>query len=171
VARSIRVAGDEMDEDIIAYARQKYNLLIGDRTAEQSKIEAGSAYPLEQEIVYTLRGRNLITGLPEAVDVSSIEVREALRNSVGIIVEAIKGTLDDTPPELVADLMTDGIVLAGGGALLRGLAQRVSEETKMKVYVANEPLACVAKGAEKILESLDDLRKVLTSMQRGSTIH
>ncbi len=171
VARSIRVAGDEMDEDIIAYARQKYNLLIGDRTAEQSKIEAGSAYPLEQEIVYTLRGRNLITGLPEAVDVSSIEVREALRNSVGIIVEAIKGTLDDTPPELVADLMTDGIVLAGGGALLRGLAQRVSEETKMKVYVANEPLACVAKGAEEILESLDDLRKVLTSMQRGSTIH
>lgn len=171
VARSIRVAGDEMDEDIIAYARQKYNLLIGDRTAEQSKIEAGSAYPLEQEIVYTLRGRNLITGLPEAVDVSSIEVREALRNSVGIIVEAIKGTLDDTPPELVADLMSDGIILAGGGALLRGLAQRVSEETKMKVYVANEPLACVAKGAEKILESLDDLRKVLTSMQRGSTIH
>ncbi len=171
VARSIRVAGDEMDEDIIAYARQKYNLLIGDRTAEHAKIDAGSAYPLEQEIVYTLRGRNLITGLPEAVDVSSIEVREALRNSVGIIVEAIKGTLDDTPPELVADLMSDGIVLAGGGALLRGLAQRVSEETKMKVYVANEPLACVAKGAEKILESLDDLRKVLTSMQRGSTIH
>lgn len=171
VARSIRVAGDEMDEDIIAYARQKYNLLIGDRTSEQAKIEAGSAYPLEEEIVYTLRGRNLITGLPEAVDVSSIEVREALRNSVGIIVEAIKGTLDDTPPELVADLMSDGIVLAGGGALLRGLAQRVSEETKMKVYVANEPLACVAKGAEKILESIDDLRKVLTSMQRGSTIH
>ncbi len=171
VARSIRVAGDEMDEDIIAYARQKYNLLIGDRTAEQAKIEAGSAYPLEQEIVYTLRGRNLITGLPEAVDVSSIEVREALRNSVGIIIEAIKGTLDDTPPELVADLMSDGIILAGGGALLRGLAQRVTEETKMKVYVANEPLACVAKGAEKILESLDDLRKVLTSMQRGSTIH
>lgn len=171
VARSIRVAGDEMDEDIIAYARQKYNLLIGDRTAEQAKIESGSAYPLEQEIVYTLRGRNLITGLPEAVDVSSIEVREALRNSVGIIIEAIKGTLDDTPPELVADLMSDGIILAGGGALLRGLAQRVTEETKMKVYVANEPLACVAKGAEKILESLDDLRKVLTSMQRGSTIH
>ena len=144
VARSIRVAGDEMDEDIIAYARQKYNLLIGDRTSEQAKIEAGSAYPLEEEIVYTLRGRNLITGLSEAVDVSSIEVREALRNSVGIIVEAIKGTLDDTPPELVADLMSDGIVLAGGGALLRGLAQRVSEETKMKVYVANEPLASVA---------------------------
>lgn len=171
VARSIRVAGDEMDEDIIAYARQKYNLLIGDRTAEQAKIEAGSAYPLEQEIVYTLRGRNLITGLPEAVDVSSIEVREALRNSVGIIVEAIKNTLDDTPPELVADLMADGIVLAGGGALLRGLTQRISEETKMRVYVANEPLACVAIGAEKILESLDDMRKVLTSMQRGSTIH
>ncbi len=171
VARSIRVAGDEMDEDIIAYARQKYNLLIGDRTAEQAKIEAGSAYPLEQEITYTLRGRNLITGLPEGVEISSIEIREALRNSVNVIVEAIKSALDDTPPELVADLMSDGIVLAGGGALLRGLAERLSEETKMKVYAANEPMSCVAKGAEKILESLEDLRKVLTSMQRGSTIH
>lgn len=171
VARSIRVAGDEMDEDIIAYARQKYNLLIGDRTAELAKIEAGSAYPLEQEITYTLRGRNLITGLPEGVEISSIEIREALRNSVNVIVEAIKSALDDTPPELVADLMSDGIVLAGGGALLRGLAERLSEETKMKVYAANEPMTCVAKGAEKILESLEDLRKVLTSMQRGSTIH
>jgi rod shape-determining protein MreB len=171
VARSIRVAGDEMDEDIIAYARQKYNLLIGDRTAEQAKIEAGSAYPLEQEITYTLRGRNLITGLPEGVEISSIEIREALRNSVNVIVEAIKSALDDTPPELVADLMSDGIVLAGGGALLRGLSERLSEETKMKVYAANEPMSCVAKGAEKILESLEDLRKVLTSMQRGSTIH
>jgi len=164
VARSIRVAGDEMDEDIIAYARQKYNLLIGDRTAEQAKIEAGSAYPLEQEITYTLRGRNLITGLPEGVEISSIEIREALRNSVNVIVEAIKSALDDTPPELVADLMSDGIVLAG-------LSERLSEETKMKVYAANEPMSCVAKGAEKILESLEDLRKVLTSMQRGSTIH
>lgn len=171
VARSIRVAGDEMDEDIIAYARQKYNILIGDRTAEQAKIEAGSAYPLEQEIVYTLRGRNLITGLPEGVEISSIEIREALRNSVSVIVEAIKSALDDTPPELVADLMSDGIVLAGGGALLRGLAQRLTEETKMKVYAATDPMTCVAKGSEKILESLEDLRKVLTSMQRGSTIH
>ena len=171
VARSIRVAGDEMDEDIIAYVRQKYNLLIGDRTAEQAKIEAGSAYPQEQEITYTLRGRNLITGLPEAVEISSIEIREALRNSVNVIVEAIKSALDDTPPELVADLMSDGIVLAGGGALLRGLAQRLSDETKMRVYAANDPMTCVAKGAEKILESLEDLRKVLTSMQRGSTIH
>ena len=171
VARSIRVAGDEMDEDIIAYARQKYNLLIGNRTAEQAKIEAGSAYPLEQEMTYTLRGRNLITGLPEAVEISSIEIREALRNSINVIVEAVKSALDDTPPELVADLMSDGIALAGGGALLRGLAQRLSEETKMRVYAANEPMTCVAKGAEKILESLEDLRKVLTSMQRGSTMH
>ncbi|MFZ1237775.1 MAG: rod shape-determining protein [Anaerolineae bacterium] len=171
VARSIRVAGDEMDEDIIAYARQKYNMLIGDRTAEQAKIQAGSAYPLEQEITHTLRGRNLITGLPEGIEISSIEIREALRNSVSVIVEAVKSALDDTPPELVADLMSGGIVLAGGGALLRGLAQRLSEETKMRVYAADDPMTCVAKGAEKILESLEDLRKVLTSMQRGSTIH
>ena len=120
VARSIRVAGDEMDEDIINYARQKYNLLIGERMAERVKIEAGSAYPLEPELMVELRGRNLVTGLPEAVDVSSVELREALRNSVGIIVDTVRQAIDETPPELVADLMEHGIALAGGGALLKG---------------------------------------------------
>ena len=171
VARSVRVAGDEMDEDIINYARQKYNLLIGERMAERAKIAAGSAYPLEEEVLFPLRGRNLITGLPEEVQVSSVEIREALTNSINIIIDTVKSAVDDTPPELIADLMQDGIALAGGGALLRGLAERLSEETRMNVYVADDPMTCVAKGAERVLENIDVLRKVLASMDRGSTLH
>ena len=166
VSRSIRVAGDEMDEDIIQYARQKYNLLIGERMAEQVKITIGSAYPLEQEQMMTLRGRNLITGLPEAIEVSSVEVREALSGSVGTVIDTLKSALDETPPELVADLMDQGIALAGGGSLLRGLAERLSEETKMRVYVADDPMSCVARGAGKILENLDALHTILASTQR-----
>jgi len=171
VARSIRVAGDEMDEDIINYARQKYNLLIGEQMAEAVKIEAGSAYPLEQEVMVTLRGRNLITGLPEAIEISSVELREALRNSVGIIIDTVRQAIDETPPELISDLMQHGIALAGGGALLKGLAQRLSEETKMHVYVAEDPMSCVARGAGKVLENFDVLQSTLASMQRGSTLH
>lgn len=167
LSTSIRVAGDEMDEAIVQYARQKYNLFIGERMAEATKIAIGSAYPLEQEQTMTIRGRNLITGLPQAVEVSSVEIREALSGPVGIIVETVRDTLDDTPPELVADLMEHGIVLAGGGALLKGLAQRIAEETKMKVIVADDPLACVAKGAGKVLEDLDNLAKVLSATQRA----
>ncbi|MCX6032666.1 MAG: rod shape-determining protein [Chloroflexi bacterium] len=171
VARSIRVAGDEMDEDIINYCRQKYNLLIGEQMAEAVKIEAGSAYPLEQEQMVSIRGRNLISGLPEAIDVSSVELREALRNSVGIIIDTVRQAIDETPPELISDLMEHGIALAGGGALLKGLAQRLSEETRMRVYVAEDPLSCVARGAGKVLEDFDILQKTLASMQRGSTLH
>jgi rod shape-determining protein MreB len=171
VARSIRVAGDEMNEDIINYARQKYNLLIGEQMAEAVKLEAGSAYPLEQEQVVTLRGRNLITGLPESVDISSVELREALRGSVGTIIDTVRQAIDETPPELIADLMEHGVALAGGGALLKGLAQRLTEETKMRVYVAEEPLSCVARGAGMVLENFDVLYKALASMQRGSTLH
>lgn len=171
VARSIRVAGDEMNEDIMAYARQKYNLLIGEQMAERVKIEAGSAYPLEPETTVELRGRNLVTGLPEAIDISSVELREALRNSVSIIVDTIRQAIDETPPELIADLMEHGIALAGGGALLKGLAQRLTEETKMKVYVAEDPLSCVARGAGMVLEDFEVLQKTLASMQRGSTLH
>ncbi len=171
VARSIRVAGDEMNEDIINYAKQKYNLLIGEQMAERVKIEAGSAYPLEPELLVELRGRNLVSGLPEAIDISSVELREALRNSVGIIVDTIRQAIDETPPELVADLMEHGIALAGGGALLRGLAQRLTEETKMKVYVAENPLSCVARGSGMVLENFEILEKTLASMSRGSTLH
>ena len=168
VSTSSRVAGDEMDEGIVQYARQKYNLLIGERTAERVKMAIGSAYPLPEEQAMLLRGRNLISGLPEAVEISSIEIREALSPALETIIDAMKTTLDQTPPELVADLMEQGIALAGGGALLKGMAERLSEEAKMRVYVAEDPMTCVARGAGKVLEELDTLRHVLTSTQRSA---
>jgi rod shape-determining protein MreB len=164
VSRSIRVAGDEMDEDVIQYARQKYNILIGERMAERIKIEIGSAYPLPEEKTLILRGRNLITGLPQEIEVSSIEIREAISGSVNIIVDAVKDTLDETPPELVADLMEQGIALAGGVGQLQGLAERLSDETKMHVYVADDPMTCVARGATMVLDDLDRLSKILASV-------
>ncbi len=163
VSRSLRIAGDEMDEDIMQYARQKYNLYIGERMAERAKISVGSAYPLPEEMTMTLRGRNLVTGLPEAIEVSSIEIREALSGSVSIIVDLIRDALDETPPELIADLMETGICLAGGGSLLKGLAERISEETNMQAWVAQDAMTCVARGAGKVLEELDVLREVLVS--------
>ena len=166
VARSLRVAGDEMDEAIIDYARKRYNLAIGERMAESLKHEIGSAYPLEEEMTIPMRGRSLLTGLPQAIEVSSIEIREALSAPVQTIIDVVKDAIDDTPPELVADLMEHGIVLAGGGALLRGLATRLTQECKMEVKVAKHPMACVARGAGLVLEDLDNLAPVLASTQR-----
>ncbi len=171
VSRSIRVAGDEMDEDIIQYMRTKYNLLIGERMAERAKIEIGSAFPLPEEKIFTMRGRNLINGLPEAIDVSSVELREALANSVEIIIDAIRDALDETPPELIADLMETGICMAGGGSQLLGLTERVAEETNMRVWMAEDPMTCVARGAGRVLEDYDNLRRVLVGLERGSTFH
>ncbi len=171
VSRSIRVAGDEMDEDIMAYMRSKYNLLVGERMAERVKLRIGSGYPLKEELTMPVRGRNLITGLPQEIDVSSIEIREALAPSVNMIVDAVKDTLDDTPPELVADLMDIGVCLAGGGAQLQGLANRLAEEIRMHVWVAEDSMTCVARGASKILENYEMLHKVLVGLERGSTHH
>ncbi len=168
-SRSIRVAGDEMDQDIINYARQKYNLLIGERMAERIKISIGSAHPLQEEKTAKLRGRNLVNGLPEEVEVSSIEIREALSNSVNLIVETVRSTLDETPPELVSDLIETGICLAGGGAMLQGLAERISNETNIHAWIAQDPFSCVARGAESVLEMFDDLRQVLVGLERKST--
>ncbi len=168
VARSLRVAGDEMDEAIIDYARKRYSLAIGERMAEQIKHEIGSAYPLDEELTMPMRGRSLLTGLPQSVEVSSIEIREALAGPVQTIVDVVRDAIDDTPPELVADLMEHGIVLAGGGALLRGLAQRLEHETKIEVKVAKHPMACVARGAGLVLEDLDNLAPVLASTQRAA---
>lgn len=163
LSRSLRIAGDEMDEEIMQYARQKYNLYIGERMAEQAKMSIGSAYPLSEEMTMTLRGRNLVTGLPEEVEVSSIEIREALNGPASVIVDLIKDTLDETPPELIADLMETGICMAGGGSLLRGLAERVSDEVNMQAWVAQDSMTCVARGAGKVLEELELLREVLVS--------
>ena len=154
VSRSIRIGGDEMDADIVAYARREFNLLMGERTAEDIKIAIGSAYPLDEEVSTFFRGRDLLTGLPRSIEVTSAQVREAIEPSVEQIVDAIKLTIEETPPELVADVMDQGIYLAGGGALLRGLEQRVSEATQMAVHVADDPLTCVVRGCGKILEDL-----------------
>ena len=154
VARSIRIGGDEMDQDIVSYARREFNLLMGERTAEDIKIEIGSAYPLDEEVTTFFRGRDLLTGLPRSIEVTSAQVREAIEPSVQAIVDAVKDTLEETPPELVADIMDQGIYLAGGGALLKGLDTRIAEATQMVVHIADDPLTCVARGTGMVLENL-----------------
>lgn len=163
VSRSLRIAGDELDEDIVQYARQKYNLAISERMAERIKINIGSAYPLPEERTMAMRGRNLISGLPEEIEISSIEIREALSRSSNIIVDLVRDTLDETPPELVSDLMETGICLAGGGGQLKGLAERVSEETHIRAWVAQDSLTCVARGAGMVLENFEVLRATLST--------
>jgi len=170
-SRSLRVAGDEMNEDIVQYLRNKYNLLIGEGVAEQVKWQIGSAFPLPTEKTMEVRGRNLVTGLPETIEVSSVEIREGLAGSVQVIVDTIRDALDEIPPEIVADLMDIGICLAGGGALLQGLADRLSDELKLRVWVAEDPLSCVARGAGMIFDDFDRLSRLLVGLERGSTRH
>lgn len=160
-SRSLRIAGDEMNEDIIVYAREKFNLMLGERTAEKIKIEVGSAMPLKQKIETAMRGRDMITGLPKEIIVNSEQIQEAISKSIRIIIDNIKSTLEETPPELLADIMDQGIVLAGGGALLRGLDTLISEETKTIVHIADDPLTAVARGTGIVLEDLDLLSGVL----------
>ena len=151
-ACSVRVAGDKFDEAIISYVKKKYNLLIGERTAEEIKISIGSAYPYEDEGSVQIKGRNLVDGLPKNVTISASEIREALADPLVTIVDAIKSTLEKTPPELSADIIDHGIMLTGGGALLRGLDLLVAQETGMPVHVAESPLDCVVDGTGKRLE-------------------
>ena len=151
-ACSVRVAGDKFDESIISYVKKKFNLLIGERTAETIKIEIGSAFPYEGEGKIDIKGRNLVDGLPKNITISSEEVREALADSINTIVDAIKDTLENTPPELSSDIIDHGITLTGGGALLRGLDKLITQETSMPVYVAENPLDCVVDGTGKSLE-------------------
>lgn len=162
-ARSVRVAGDEFDSSIINYIKKKYNLLIGERTAENIKIAIGSAYPYaDNEPSMDIKGRNLLNGLPENITVTSEEIREALSEPLSHVIEAIKVTLEKTPPELAADIIDQGIMLAGGGALLKGLDLLIHAETGMPVKVAERPLDCVADGTGKVLENIDKLIDVLT---------
>ena len=170
-SRSLRVAGDEMDQDVVQYLRNKYNLLVGEGNAEQIKWKIGSAYPLHPEKTMEVRGRNLVTGLPESIEVSSIEMREALASAVQVIVDTIRDALDEIPPEIVADLMDIGICLAGGGALLQGLADRLTDELRLRVWVAEDPLTCVARGAGMVFENFDTLSRYLVGLERGSTRH
>lgn len=163
-SKSVRTAGDELDEAIISYVKRAFNLAIGDRTAEQVKIEIGSAYPLEQEMDMVIKGRDLISGLPRSAVITSEEVRTAIAEPVKEIVEAIKLTLEASPPELAGDAMERGVYLAGGGALLRGLDKLIAKETLIPVHIANDPLSCVALGTGIIVEDMNTnpvIRKLL----------
>jgi rod shape-determining protein MreB len=165
-ARSLRIAGDEMDESIIQYARKAYNLLIGERTAEDIKIAAGSAFPQREEQTIEVRGRDLVSGLPRTVRMTSTEIREAMAEPIAGIVEAVKMTLERTPPELAADIVDRGIVMAGGGSLLRGLDRLLAEETGMPVTITDNPLDAVVLGTGKALEEIETLKKVLITTRR-----
>ncbi|HIZ55041.1 MAG TPA: rod shape-determining protein [Firmicutes bacterium] len=161
-AKSVRVGGDEFDNSIIQFIKKKYNLLIGERTAENIKIQIGSAFPFEQEESMQVKGRNLLNGLPENISVSSAEIRDALADPLEQVMDAIRVTLEKTPPELAADIIDQGIMLTGGGALLRGLDRLISQETGMPVFIAERPLDCVADGTGQVLENSEKLRDVLS---------
>ena len=165
MSRSVRTAGDELNADIIRFARDEFNLHLGERTAEEIKISIGSAWPLDKPREAEMRGRDLVSGLPKAVRVNDEQIRGAMRKSVEGIVDALKVTIEETPPELVADILDRGIVLAGGGALLRGLDKLIAEQTKIPVYIADEPLTTVVRGTGLVLEDLSILKDVLVSQQ------
>lgn len=163
-AKSLRVAGDELDQSIISYIKREYNLMIGERTAEQIKMELGSAFKIdEEERKMDIKGRDLVTGLPKIIEVSEDQIRDALKEPVAAIIESIKTTLEKTPPELSADIIEKGIMLAGGGALLKGLDALINHETHMPVHIAESPLDCVVSGTGKALEDFDNIAK----QQRG----
>jgi len=159
-SKSIRIGGDEMDEAVIEYLKKTYNLMIGERTAEDVKIKIGSAYPQDEEMTLEVKGRDLVAGLPKSVTITSEEIREALQEPLRAILEIAKISLERTPPELAADLIEHGIVMAGGGSLLRGLDKLISEETGLPVHVAEDPLTAVAQGTGKVLDEIRYLKKV-----------
>jgi rod shape-determining protein MreB len=161
-AQSVRVAGDELDEAVLQYVKKEFSLAIGDRTAEEIKIQMGSAWPMEEELTADIRGRDLISGLPRTIQLTTEHVREACAEPVAAIVDAVKTTLDKTPPELAADIMEDGIMLTGGGALLGGLDERLAHETGMPIRVADEPLYSVVIGSGRALENIDAMRGLMS---------
>ena len=165
-SKSLRIAGDELDEAIVHYVKKEYNLMIGERTAEEIKMTIGAAYPKPKEESMEIRGRDLISGLPKNITITSTEVADALREPINAIVDSIKYTLEKTPPELAADIMDRGIMLTGGGALLSGLDKLIRDETGMPVNIADNPLDCVAMGSGKVLEEIETLKKVLISPKR-----
>jgi rod shape-determining protein MreB and related proteins len=159
VSQSIRIGGDELDDAIINYVKREYKLMIGQQTAEEVKLEIGSAYPLDEEVQAEIRGRDLVSGLPKTVVLTSEEVRLALEEPLQAIIDAVKETLDRTPPELAADIMDRGIMLAGGGSLLQGLDERLRDETQMPAHLAESPLTCVAVGSGRSLEEFEAIHR------------
>lgn len=160
IAKSVRIASNEMDEAIILYIKKKYNLLVGERTAEQIKIRIGSAYPLDEPLEMEIKGRDLTYGIPKTLNINDSEIREALESVVQPLIEVVKNTLEKTPPELAADIVDRGIILCGGGALLKNLDKRLREETSLPIFIADDPLSSVVLGAGKILENLPLLEKI-----------
>ncbi|MCX6812188.1 MAG: rod shape-determining protein [Candidatus Berkelbacteria bacterium] len=160
-SRSLRIAGDEMNQDIIQYARDEFNLLLGERTAEEIKIKVGAAIPIKEKLETPMRGRDLVSGLPKEIIVDSAQISQAISKSVSAIIDAVKVTMEESPPELLADIMDRGIMLAGGGALLRGLDILIAAETRTIVHIADDPLTCVVRGTGIVLEDIDMLSGVL----------
>jgi len=165
-SRSLRVAGDKLTSDISQFIREEYNMLIGDATAESIKLGVGSAYPLEEELTAQIRGRDLLTGLPKEMTLTSEEIRKATHRSIKSIVLAVKNTIEETPPELIADLLNRSVFLAGGGSLMRGLGELISHETKLPVKVVDDPLTSVVRGCGLVLEHLDSLKSVLVGTSK-----
>ena len=165
VSRSLRTAGDKLNEDIINYARDEFNLLLGEKTAEDIKLEIGSAYHLEEKLEASMRGRDIVTGLPKEIAIDDSQIRKALSRSVKVLVNEIKSSIEETPPELVADIMKRGIYLVGGGGLLRGLNELIEEQTEMPVKLVEDPLTAVVRGTGMVLEDVDALKDVLVTSQ------
>ena len=163
---SLRVGGDELDESTIQHVKKEYSLLLGERTAEAIKFAIGSVFPTPEEMIAEIKGRDLVSGLPKTIQVSAEEIRKAIEEPVNQVIDAVKNTPDRTPPELAADIMDKGIVLTGGGALLRGLDERLKHETGMPVHIAENPLSSVAIGSGKCLEEFEVLQRVLVSPSR-----
>ncbi|MBI4137658.1 MAG: rod shape-determining protein [Candidatus Sungbacteria bacterium] len=168
VSRNLRIAGDKLNDDIIRFGRDEFKMLLGERTAEDIKIAIGSAYELSEPLEAPMRGRDLVTGLPKEIIVDDADMRRAMRHSINVLVNAVKSTVEETPPELVADIMHRGITLVGGGSLLRGLDRLIAEETKIPVKVAEDPLTAVVRGTGVILEDLDSVREILANVQYES---
>ncbi|MDQ3986309.1 MAG: rod shape-determining protein [Actinomycetota bacterium] len=166
-SQSIRIGGDELDDAIVTYIKKEYSLMLGERTSEEIKMSIGSAFPFPDEKQAEIRGRDLVTGLPKTIIVSAEEIRRAIEEPVNAIVDAVKNTLDKTPPELASDIMDKGIVLAGGGVLLKGLDERLKHETGMPIHIAEDPLFAVAVGSGKCLEEFESLKRVLISSSRN----
>jgi rod shape-determining protein MreB len=163
---SIRIGGDEMDEAVMLYLKKNYNLLIGERSAEEIKMKIGSAYPMDEEESMEIRGRDLVAGIPKTMKISSVQVREALSEPVDAIIEAVRQALEETPPELAADILDKGIVVTGGGALLKGMDKRLREETNLAINIADDPLTCVVRGTGKALDEMSRFSKVLIRSRR-----
>ena len=171
ICRSLRVAGDEMNEDIIRYCRDEFNLLVGEKTAEDVKIAIGSAHPLKEPLSFPIRGRDLVSGLPKEIIINDEQVREAISRSIRIIVNNIKTVIEETPPELLSDIMNRGIILAGGGSLIRGMDKLIANQTEIPVRLMEDPLTAVVRGTGIVLEDLEDLRDILIDDQGERAYH